>query len=260
MRVLALVGSFRKTGNTARVVRMIEARARALAAGRDATLEFETLFLGDLDIRPCRGCRACFDRGESACPLKDDVALIRAKMEAADALIMASPVYVDDVSGLMKNLTDRLAYLCHRPALGGKYACALATVGGGGAGHALRAMYVALLTWGCHPLGRTGLRMGALASDGDLPRHRPAADAVAGKLFDAITRKRNLNPSFVSLMAFRIQQLAWRRGPADSYDRAYWRARGWLDPGSTFYLPHGASRVKVALARLAGAFLYRFVA
>lgn len=260
MQVLALIGSYRKAGNTARIARMVEARMRDRAARDNAALYFETVFLGDLDVRPCRGCRACFDRGEDACPLKDDVASVRARIEAADALVLAGPVYVDDVGGLMKNLMDRLAYLCHRPALGGKYALALATVGGGSAGHALRTMYVALLTWGCHLVGRTGFKTGALASEDELRLLRPGADAAADRLYDAIVRKRNDNPSFVSLMAFRIQQLSWRRTPTDSYDGVYWRTRGWLESGCTYYRPHRANPVKVALARLAGAALYRFVA
>jgi len=259
MRILALVGSYRKQGNTARIVRMVEARMGNLAGQQDATLEFETLFLGDFNIISCRGCRACFDHGEDACPLKDDVAKIRAKIEAADALIMASPVYVDDVGGLMKNLLDRLAYLCHRPALGGKYACALATVGGGNTSHTLHTLYVALLTWGCHMLGRMGIKMGALAPDVELPRYQADADRVAATLFDAISQRRNLNPPFISLMAFRIQQLAWKRESAESYDYSFWREQGWLNRGCTYYQAHTANPVKLALARLSGAIIYRFV-
>jgi multimeric flavodoxin WrbA len=259
MRVLALIGSYRKKGNTACVVQMVEARMQALAAEQATPLEFETLFLGDLDVRPCRGCRACFDHGEDACPLQDDVPLIRARMDAADALILASPVYVDDVSGLVKNWMDRLAYLCHRPALGGKCACPLATVGGGAAGHTLHTMNAALLTWGYHLLGQMGLKMGALTPAAELPRYQPVADKVADKLFRAISQQQALNPTFVSLMAFRIQQLAWQREPPGSYDCAYWQARGWLDPGCTFYLTHRANPVKVALARLVGAGISRFL-
>jgi len=72
------------------------------------------------------------------CPLAYEVALIRTKMDAADGLIVASPVYVDDVSGLMKNPLDRLAYLSHRPLLACTCAFTLATVGGGTTGHTVR--------------------------------------------------------------------------------------------------------------------------
>jgi multimeric flavodoxin WrbA len=258
-KILALIGSYRKKGNTARIVQMIEARMRVLAPEYATPLEFETLFLGDLDIRMCRGCRACFDRGEDACPLKDDIPLIRAKMDAADGLLLAGPVYVDDVSGLVKTWMDRLAYLCHRPAMGGKCAYPLATVGGSTTGHTLRTMNAALLTWGYHLVGRTGLKMGALASAEELPRYQPAADKAADKLFRAVAQQQALNPTFVSLMAFKIQQLAWRREPPGSYDYSWWQNQGWLEPACTFYFPPHSSRVKVALARLAGAIVYRFV-
>ncbi|MBN1919988.1 MAG: flavodoxin family protein [Anaerolineae bacterium] len=253
MKILACIGSYRKKGNTARVVQMIGTRMQTLAAQHTTPLEFEMLFLSDMDIRPCRGCRACFDRGEDACPLKDDIPLIRAKMDAADGLLLASPVYVDDLSGLVKNWMDRLAYLCHRPAMGGKCAYPLATVGGGATGHTLRTMNAALLTWGYHLVGQTGLKMGALASADELPRYQPAADKAADKLFNTIAQQKAQNPAFVSLLAFKVQQLAWQREPPGSYDQAWWQAQGWLAPGCTFdFLPR-SSRVKATLARLAGA-------
>jgi multimeric flavodoxin WrbA len=260
MKILALIGSYRKKGNTARIVQMIEARMRVLAAQQPALLEFETLYLGDLDIRPCRGCRACFDRGEDACPLKDDISLIRTKMETADGLLLASPVYVDDVSGLVKNWMDRLAYLCHRPGLGGKCAYPLVTVGNSGTGHSLRTMNTALLTWGYHLVGQAGLKMGALAVDEELPSHQPAADRAAGMLFQAIAQQQALKPTFISLMVFKIQQLAWQREPPESYDNIYWQTHGWLAPDCTFYLSHRSNPFKVALARLVGVVISRFVA
>ncbi|MBN1815297.1 MAG: flavodoxin family protein [Anaerolineae bacterium] len=258
-KILALIGSYRTKGNTARIVQMIEARMQVLATEYATPLEYETLFLGDLDIHACRGCRACFDRGQDACPLKDDIPLIRAKMDAADGLLLASPVYVDDVSGLLKNWMDRLAYLCHRPAMGGKCAYPLATVGGSSTSHALRTMNAALLTWGYHLVGRTGLKMGALASAEELLRCQPAADKTADRLFHAIAQQQALNPAFISLMAFKIQQLAWQREPPGSYDHTWWQGQGWLEPACTFYFPSHSSRIKVALARLTGAIVYRFV-
>lgn len=259
MNILALIGSYRKQGNTARIVELIAARMQALAAQDATPLEFETLFLSDLDLLPCRGCRACFDRGEAACPLHDDVPRLRAKMGAADALLLASPVYVDDVSGLIKIWMDRLAYLCHRPALAGKAAYLLATVGGSATSHALRTMSAGVLTWGYHLVGQTGLKMGALATAEDLPRYQPAAERAAQRLFRAVTQQQALRPSLYSLLAFRVQQLAWQHESPGSVDYAYWEAQGWLAPHCTFYLPHRANPVKVALARALGAALYPFV-
>jgi multimeric flavodoxin WrbA len=201
----------------------------------------------------------CFDRGETRCPERDDLLEIKAKMDAADGLLLASPVYVDDVSGLVKTWMDRLAYLCHRPGYGGKCAYTIATVGGGPTRHTLRTMNGALLTWGYHLVGQTGLKMGALTPADDMARFRPEATKAAARLFGAIAAGDALRPTFVSLLAFKIQQLAWQREPSDSCDVAYWRERGWLASDCTFYVPHRAGRLKVMLARVAGAVVARFM-
>ncbi len=57
MRILALVTSNRKKGNTARIVGMIGAHLEALAAREGKPLAFETLYLGDMDVRSCY-CRS----------------------------------------------------------------------------------------------------------------------------------------------------------------------------------------------------------
>ena len=254
LSILALVGSPRKKGNTARLVELIGEQMQALSQRAALPLVFETLYLVDMDIRPCLGCRTCFDRGEDHCPLKDDIPAIKAKMDAADAVLLASPVYMDDVSGLVKNWIDRLAYVSHRPAFGGKAAYPIATVGSSLTSHTLRTMNSALLTWGFHLTGRSGLKMGALTPPGEMARYRPAAAKIAGELFQAVSYVvEALPPPFVSLMAFSIQQRAWQRAKAGSYDFAYWKGQGWLEPGRTFYVSHRGKPPQVALARATGA-------
>jgi len=242
MRVLALVSSYRKKGNTARIVEMIEGQMEAVAAREGERLEFETLYLGHMDIEACRGCRTCFDRGEEACPLKDDVAGIKAQMDAADGIIVASPVYVNDVNGVAKNWMDRLAYVCHRPCFGGKCAAQVATVAESPTAHTLRTMNVALRTWGFHIVGQAGFKMGALMPQDEMERrYRGETAKVAEALFRAISQREFLRPSFLSLMFFRIQQLSWQREPRDTVDYAYWEEQGWFDPGRAFYIEHEAN-------------------
>jgi len=260
MHILAMVGSCRKRGNTARIVQMVEAQTQALAARHNVPLEFETLYLGDSDIRPCLGCRVCFDRGEDKCPLKDDIPSIRAKMDAAEGLILASPVYVNDVSGVAKNWIDRLAYLSHRPALAGKCAYLIATVAGGPTGHTLQTMSTALRTWGCKLVGQAGYKMGPLLPHAELEsRYSQEPARVAERLFQAIVRQEYLRPSFFSLVMFKIQQLTWQREAPNSLDYAYWQGQGWLNPARTFYIAHRANPIKVTLARWVGALIFRLV-
>ena len=162
MKILALNGSYRTNGNTARVLSLIEEPIRCEADRAGETLDFETVDLGHMNIQMCRGCRICFDRGEDHCPLKDDLLAVKKKMKEADSVIIASPVYVDDVSGITKNWIDRLAHVCHRPEFFGKYAYLLATTGATSTGHTLRTMN-ALMYWGFHIIGRAGFKTGALS-------------------------------------------------------------------------------------------------
>lgn len=264
MKALILVGSYRKRGNTAGIAGMVAQALQALPEHPDqaheTAVEVETVYLGHRDIRPCRGCRVCFDRGEDHCPLKDDLPAIYAKMEAADGLVIASPVYVNDVNGITKNWIDRLAFVCHRPRFAGKCATLIATVGDSPTGHTLRTLDVPLRTWGYHIVGQSGFKMGALMEREEMARrYQGRAEAIARRLYHAVRERRYTRPSFVSLMTFKIQQLSWRRAAEDSLDYAYWQGRGWIEPGREFFIPHRANRVKVAAARLAGAVLARFM-
>lgn len=262
MKILALTSSYRKKGNTARVVAMMEAEMQALAARQDETLDFETLYIGYMDIQACRGCRICFDRGEAKCPLKDDVGAIRAKLDEADGLILASPVYVDDVNGVAKTWIDRMAYVCHRPAFAGKCAYLVTTVADSPTSHTLRTMNTAVRTWGFHIAGQMGLKMGALMAQPAMEsQYRGEAAKAAQKLFRAIAQRHTLNPSFIALMIFKIQQMSWyKAADPGSYDYAYWDNHGWFDHGCTYFIDHQASPAKVALARLVGAVVAHFVA
>ncbi len=110
MKIIAIMGSPRGKGSGYRIVRMIEERMKALGV-----IEFAYLFLKDANLKSCLGCYTCMAKGEDKCPLKDDRAAIEQELLTADGIILSSPVYVSDVSGLMKNFIDRFAYLNHRP-------------------------------------------------------------------------------------------------------------------------------------------------
>lgn len=257
MKILACVGSLRTDGNTARAVGLLEERLRREAEAAGEPLEFETVNLGRLQIGTCRGCRLCFDRGEDHCPLGDDLLPLRARIRAADALIVATPVYVDDVSGGVKNWMDRLAFACHRPEFAAQSVYLLATTGSGPAYHALRSLH-GLSYMGFHIVGGLGLKTGALMARAEIEARYGARLARAARtLFRAVQRKAYLRPSFYALLTFRIQQLAWSHEDPGSLDYAYWQDKGWLDSRCRFYLPEQRTGgLKAALARLAGSILY----
>ncbi|HCU70165.1 MAG TPA: flavodoxin family protein [Candidatus Moranbacteria bacterium] len=65
----------------------------------------ELILLKDKNIKHCIGCLSC--HGKPKCILSDDMTEIGEKMLSADIIIVGTPNYFDNVSGLLKNFIDR---------------------------------------------------------------------------------------------------------------------------------------------------------
>jgi multimeric flavodoxin WrbA len=115
MKVLAVMGS-RHNGNTSEIVNYFEKELKSL----DPSLEFEYLYLADLNFPFCTGCHNCIFIGEDKCPHYGVVKGIEERMMAADGVVLATPGYMFSVQGYMKNFLDHVAYNCHRPKYFGK--------------------------------------------------------------------------------------------------------------------------------------------
>jgi multimeric flavodoxin WrbA len=105
--VVGINGSPRKNGNTAIMLR----RALEGAASKGAATEL--IHLNDLSFKGCVSCFACKRKGEDRsvrCIQKDDLALVLEKIEKADALIIGSPVYVGELTGMTRSFIERLAF------------------------------------------------------------------------------------------------------------------------------------------------------
>ncbi len=126
MKIIAIIGSPRKKGNTYGVVEKIRLQLKKY----NNDIDFEYIFLADQNIQLCKGCFACIARGADMCPLKDDRNAIEKKILDSDGVIVAAPSYVMGVPGIMKNFLDRFAFACHRPLFFDKAFLAVTTVGG----------------------------------------------------------------------------------------------------------------------------------
>ncbi|MFC1870832.1 flavodoxin family protein [Chloroflexota bacterium] len=103
MKAIGIVGSPRRKGNTEIITR------HALKSISEEGIETEVITLAGLNIQPCNACMACTK--EETCPIDDDVFLIYEKMKAADAVILASPVYFGSATAQIKALMDRTGYI-----------------------------------------------------------------------------------------------------------------------------------------------------
>lgn len=105
MKVLVLMGSPRKNGNTAALLTPF---CEELEQGG---AEVETVWLYDRDIRPCVACRTCQkDWTIFGCSREDDGQELFDQVLACDLLVLATPIYSFYCTPPMKALLDRLVY------------------------------------------------------------------------------------------------------------------------------------------------------
>jgi len=100
-KVLVLLGSPRKKGNSAILAAQIAKGAKAAGA------KVETVFLHGLKIAPCNSCYACQKKGSKGCAIKDAMQDLYPKLLAADSWVIASPVYWFTMSAQTKLFMDR---------------------------------------------------------------------------------------------------------------------------------------------------------
>ncbi|MBN1526580.1 MAG: flavodoxin family protein [Candidatus Omnitrophica bacterium] len=103
MKIIAFNGSPRaERGNTAIIVEAF------LEGCREAGAETEHIYLAKKKIAPCMGCFTCWTKTPGVCVIKDDMKDLLKKVTEPDIAVYATPLYVDNVSGIMKNFMDRL--------------------------------------------------------------------------------------------------------------------------------------------------------
>jgi multimeric flavodoxin WrbA len=105
MKVLGIVGSTRKNGNTEVLVREV------LDAAAKEGAETEMIFLSEFQLRPCNACHVCDRTTPPICTIKDDVEKLTELMVKADGFIIGSPVYYGGVTSEVKIFIDRIGYL-----------------------------------------------------------------------------------------------------------------------------------------------------
>ena len=79
-----------------------------LAGATEAGAQTEQVILKNFKINRCRGCLTCWIKTPGKCIHKDDMADLLEKYMTADIVIIACPVYVENVPGLVKDFMDRL--------------------------------------------------------------------------------------------------------------------------------------------------------
>lgn len=104
MKILGICGSHREESNTNKLVKKV-----AEASG----IDFQLVYLGKLDVKPCTGCGACM-MNAGQCPIEDDMQKVYEQLLEADALIIGGPTYFFDLNGSTKDFIDRTMAIFYR--------------------------------------------------------------------------------------------------------------------------------------------------
>jgi multimeric flavodoxin WrbA len=234
MKILVIIGSPRK-GNTFHAAERIREILQQKLA-----MDWECVMLRDVNLEQCRGCYACFAKGEEYCPVKDDASSLEQKMQDADGVIFATPVYGFQVSGLMKVFIDRHAYIFHRPRFFRQKALLLTTAGAVGIKEVLNYLDLVARIWGFDVAARVGIvssaTMGALPACRVKDNERRLQEAAEAFL-EALQRGTRSKPGLLDVIFFHVGRApSAELGELAPVDHNYWADQGWLEKGRRYYV------------------------
>ncbi|WP_143318388.1 flavodoxin family protein [Clostridium sp. HBUAS56017] len=103
MKIVAINGSHKgEHGNTNIMVNAF------LKGAKIAGVKTVNIFLKEKEIEHCRACKVCWFKNPGKCIIKDDMAEIISLMDDADIVILATPIYFDNISSMLNVFMDRL--------------------------------------------------------------------------------------------------------------------------------------------------------
>lgn len=235
MKYLIINGSPRRE-NTWKIVERVKE-----TLDKEEKNSYEEIDLLETKLPPCIGCYNCFNEGESKCPHNETVQPIVEKMKECDGLIITSPVYVLNVTGLIKTFFDHLAYFYHRPLFFDKKALVIVTTAGNGHKKVAQYMDENLRNMGYNQRYTLAL-IHAHDVHGNLPpKSLEKIDNETEKFYLSIKNGTIKSPSMKALFMYNI----WRAMAYSNtipYDSLYWKENNMLD--DEFYPSIPCSAVK----------------
>lgn len=226
MKVLTIMGTAHK-GNTRAVVDLF------LKEFENGKNEFDEVILPNDFNKICLGCANCILKGEEKCPHFNEVNSIFEKIENADLIILATPVFVGSCSGAMKTLLDHFAYmwLVHRPkeSMFNKVGLIITSAGGSGVKQTVKLLKSNLFYLGVPTIynyGVTTMKMGGNYCD--YKNKEKIKNEVRKKAKKIKKSLENRKVGFKSRFFFNLFKLTQKNG-WNKVDVDYWKEKGWLD-------------------------------
>lgn len=202
----------------------------------------ELITLSDYKIDFCKGCQACILK--EGCMIKDDVALIMQKIIESDGLVIGTPVYLNNMSGILKAFIDRTCSWFHRSKVAQKPTLILVDTQGSGIKNTLHSIEEVVIQWGVARGGKIS-RKGRKCSE---PIKEEEIEFFLKLLKD---EDKKYKPSFKEVYSYNIKRvLAANVFPID---KRYWMSKGWLQEA---YFPTVKLNI---IKKVYGNVLYKFL-
>lgn len=181
----------------------------------------------------CVGCGRCFVETEKKCPHYNLLAPITKAMDAADVIILASPVYVFHATGAMKAFLDHYGYrwMTHSPeeSMFKKQGVCICTAAGAGLKSTNKDMADSLFFWGVARIYKYGKGVAAVDWNGVSEKKKQSIDKSTTRIANKIIRRSGkVKPGLKTRGLFYIMHLLQRNG-FNPRDARYWQQKGWTE-------------------------------
>ncbi len=243
MKVTAFVGSARKK-HTYLAAEYFLKNLQSMG-----NIEYEIVALSDYNLKICRGCKLCFDKGEELCPLLDDRNVLLEKMASSDGIIFASPNYSFQVSGLMKVFLDRLGYMFHRPRFFGKAFTSIVAQGIYGGKDIVKYLGFVGNGLGFNVMKGTVIKTLEPITEKARTKTETVLRKQAVKFHSSLKKGEQTSPSLFRLMLFRMSRTSMHMMLDENYrDYSYFYEKGWFN--SDYYYPVRLNPLKKIIGKV----------
>lgn len=212
-------------------------------------VEYEIVVLSEYNLKICKGCKLCLDKGEEKCPLRDDRDLLLEKIQQSDGVVFASPNYSFQVSGQMKVFLDRLGFLFHRPEYFGKAFTSIVAQGIYGGNKIVK-----YLDFVGSALGFNVVKGCVIKTLEPLTEEAQKLTSVqiekqSRKYYRELVKRAYPAPSLLKLMMYRMSRTSMKTMLDDNFrDYTYFSEKGWFE--SDYYYPVKLGPVKKIMGRV----------
>ncbi|MGL5329408.1 MAG: flavodoxin family protein [Peptostreptococcaceae bacterium] len=212
MKKILLINASNRKKNTYNILISIEKILK------NKGYETEIITLYDYKIGFCKGCEACILKGK--CFIKDDASIIIEKIINSDGLVIGTPVYLNNMSGILKTFIDRTCSWFHRSEVYQKPTLLIANTQGSGIKSTLNSIQEVMIQW--------GVCLGGTISRNGRSFNKPIEEKELEKFIKLIDSNGKIySPAFKEIYTYNIQRTLATN--VFEVDKEYWESKGWLD-------------------------------